>query len=85
MMFSVFSSSNVTARPEHIAILTSNITTDVDDNPLLTFYAQLSTDTVVSSAVLMMAVEVRVHSDQGLNGEKLESFSTFEVGRVGGL
>ncbi len=49
-------------RPEHIAILTTNITIDSDGNPVLTFYAQLAVDRVVSADVLMRAVEVRAQS-----------------------
>lgn len=49
-------------RPEDIAILTSNITTNIDGNPVLTFYAQLAIDRVVSVEVLMRAVEVRTQS-----------------------
>lgn len=52
----------MTVRSQHIAILTSNITNSTDSRPVLTFYAQLDSDTVVSSDVVMMAVEVRKHS-----------------------
>ena len=44
--------------PQHIAIPVSNITNGTDGRPVLSFYVQLSADTVVSSSVLMMAVEV---------------------------
>ena len=58
---SMHSSSNVTVLPQHIAIPMSNITNSTDGRPVLTFYAQLSSEAVVSSEVLMVAVEVRVH------------------------
>ena len=54
----IFRSSNLTVRPEHIAILAGNITTDNDNNPVLTFYAQPALDRVISAEVLMRAVEV---------------------------
>ena len=52
-------SLNVTVRSQHIAIPMSNIINSTDGRPVLTFYAQLNSETVVSSNVLMMAVEVR--------------------------
>ena len=56
------SSSNVTVSPQDIAIPVSNITNGTDGRPILTFYAQLSSDTVMSSDVLTAAVEVRIIS-----------------------
>ena len=47
-------------RPQHIAIPMSNITSGIDGRPVLTFYAQLNSETVISSNVLMMAVMVRL-------------------------
>lgn len=58
--YSVF---NVTVRPQHIAVLASNnITSDSDGRPVLTFYAQLDNERVLSSDVLTRAVEVRMHA-----------------------
>ena len=55
----VYSSLNITVRPEHIAIPMRNITNGTDGRPILTFYAQVNSETVVSSNVLMMSVKVR--------------------------
>ena len=56
------SSSNVIVSPQDIAIPVSSVTNGTDGRPVLSFYAQLSADTVVSSSVLMMAVEVCVNT-----------------------
>ena len=53
------SSSNVTVSPQHIAIPVSNITNGTDGRTVLSFYVQLSSDTVVSSDILMIILEVR--------------------------
>ena len=45
--------------PEHIAILTGSISTDVNGNPVIVFYAQPADDRVVFADVLQSAVEVR--------------------------
>lgn len=54
-----YSSSNITVKPQDIAIPTSNITSNSDGRPVLLFYAQLDSERVVSANVLMRAVEVR--------------------------
>lgn len=56
------SSLNITIQPQDIAIPSSNITSDSDGRPVLSFYAQLDSERVVSSDVLMRAVEVRFTS-----------------------
>ncbi len=44
-------------KPQHVAIPTRDA---IDNRPVLSFYAQLDSDRVVSSDTLTEAVEVRV-------------------------
>lgn len=55
----IINSSNVMVRPQDIAIPLNSITNDTDGRPILTFYAQLNGDTVVSFHNLTKSVEVR--------------------------
>ena len=47
---------------QDIAIPVSMITNNSDSRPVLSFYVQLDNDTFVSSAVIMMAVEVKLYN-----------------------
>ena len=51
-----FSSSNITVRPQDIAIPSINFTSD-SGMPVLTFYVQLPSGNVIFSLVLSTAVE----------------------------